>query len=257
MIQPQAILDGGEEARSGEGLTRARPGAPTVPMLLVADPDTAGVQELADALGREGVDVTGVPDGAQALLQAGALRPDVVLVSASLPLISAVDFVKAIRASRPVPVLLGVGEGHAELAVQALAAGATACIAMPYRLHELLPLVQATASGEASGNRILVVGNVELDINAYQVRVAGELVHLPLREFELLHYLMRNLDRTVTREQIMRQVWHASGDNVATNTIAVHVKRLRARLGDIDDTVIQTVRGVGYRLASPSPGAGR
>ncbi|MEU8246459.1 response regulator transcription factor [Nonomuraea sp. NPDC048916] len=250
MTQPPAPLDGGEQARDGEYPARARPGAP---VLLVADPDTAGVRELAEALGREGVDVTGVPDGAQALIQAGALRPDTVLASATLPLIGAVDFVRAVRASRPTTVLLGVGEGHAELAVQALAAGATACVARPYRVHELLPLLQATASGEAGAHRVITVGGLALDLNAYQVRVDGTAVHLPLREFELLHYLMRNLDRTVTREQIMRHVWHASGDDVATNTIAVHVKRLRARLGDTDDTVIQTVRGVGYRLVSPRP----
>ena len=55
---------------------------------------------------------------------------------------------------------------------------------------------------------MLVVGKVELDVNAYQVKVDGRTVHLPLREFELLHYLMRNAHRTVTREQIMRHVWN-------------------------------------------------
>ncbi|WP_101787661.1 response regulator transcription factor [Nonomuraea indica] len=250
-MRPQATLEGDEDARGGAGPARARQ-TPGAPVLLVADPDTTGVRELTDALGREGVEVTGVADGAQALLQAGALQPDVVLVSATIPLVGPVDFVRALRASRTMPVLLGVGDGHAELAVQALSAGATACVARPYRVHELLPLVQAAASGEPGAGRALVIGNVELDVGAYQVRVGGEVVHLPLREFELLLYLMRNIDRTVTREQIMRHVWHSSADNVATNTIAVHVKRLRARLGDTDDTMIQTVRGVGYRLVSPA-----
>ncbi|MBB5083374.1 response regulator transcription factor [Nonomuraea endophytica] len=219
----------------------------TAPVLLVADPDESIVQELATALEREGVTVAGVSDGAQALLQAGALRPDVVLVSATLPVISAVEFVRAVRLTRAVPVLLGVGDGHAEQAVQALAAGAAACVARPYRVLELLPFVQA-ASPES--RTLLRVGEVELDVRAYQVRVGGRAVHLPLREFELLHYLMRNADRTVTREQIMRHVWNAT-DATSTNTIAVHVKRLRARLGDEDDQLIQTVRGVGYRLVTP------
>ncbi|GAA0920440.1 response regulator transcription factor [Nonomuraea longicatena] len=219
----------------------------SAPVLLVADPDDGIVRELAAALTREGVNVTGAPDGAQALLQAGALRPDVVLVSATLPVIGAVDFVRAVRLARAVPVLLGVGEGHAEQAVQALAAGAAACVARPYRVRELLPFVQASAPGTRS---LLRVGHVELDVRAYQVRVAGRAVHLPLREFELLHYLMRNADRTVTREQIMHNVWNAA-ETTSTNTIAVHVKRLRARLGDEDDALIQTVRGVGYRLVTP------
>ncbi|MBB4918829.1 response regulator transcription factor [Streptosporangium saharense] len=234
MIQPQT-------APEVSGDTR------TAPLLLVADPESALVQGLANALEREGIEVMGVADGAQALLQAGALQPDVVLVSASLPIIGAVEFIRAVRLSRAVPVLLGVGDNHAEQAVQALSAGATACVARPYRVPELLPLVQAAFSGESGMRRTLVVGNVELDVNAYQVKVSGRTVHLPLREFELLHYLMRNAHRTVTREQIMRHVWNST-DTTSTNTIAVHVKRLRARLGDTDDQLIQTVRGVGYRL---------
>ncbi|MFI6741369.1 response regulator transcription factor [Nonomuraea sp. NPDC050451] len=221
--------------------------ARTKPVLLIADPDGAVVEDLATALEREGVSVTGAPDGAQGLLQAGALQPDVVLVSATLPVIDAVEFVRAVRLARAVPVLLGVGEGHAEQAVRALAAGAAACVARPYRVAELLPFIQAASPG---ARKVLAVGGVELDVQAYQVRVGGRAVHLPLREFELLQYLMRNADRTVTREQIMRHVWHAAA-NTSTNTIAVHVKRLRARLGDEDDQLIQTVRGVGYRLVTP------
>ncbi|MEU0486773.1 winged helix-turn-helix domain-containing protein, partial [Streptosporangium sp. NPDC006013] len=148
--------------------------------------------------------------------------------------------------------LLGIQEGHAQQAVQALAAGATACVARPYRVPELLPLVHAAFTGEPGARRVLVVGKVELDVNAYQVTVGGRIIHLPLREFELLHYLMRNAHRTVTREQIMRHVWNST-DTASTNTIAVHVKRLRARLGDTDDQLIQTVRGVGYRLVDRTP----
>lgn len=224
--------------------------ARAAPVLLVADPDKEVIKDLALALEREGVAVTGVADGAQALLQAGALQPDVVLVAATLPIIGAVEFVRAVRLSRAVPVLLGVGEGHSEQAVEALAAGAAACVARPYRVPELLPFIQASSSGSVEARKVLSVGSVELDVNAYQVRVGGRAVHLPLREFELLHYLMRNADRTVTREQIMRHVWNAA-EATSTNTIAVHVKRLRARLGDDDDQLIQTVRGVGYRLITP------
>ncbi|MGI5492360.1 response regulator transcription factor [Microtetraspora malaysiensis] len=227
-----------------EGDTRS------APILLVADPDSDLIRQLTAALEPEGVEVTGVADGAQALLQAGALQPDAVLISASLPIIGPLDFVRAVRLARAVPVLLGIDFGSdAEQAVLALAAGATACVARPYRVPELLPLVQAAFRRQEIERTVLTIGNVELDVTAYHVKVSGKIVHLPLREFELLHYLMRNADRTVTREQIMRHVWHAP-DAMSTNTIAVHVKRLRARLGDVDDQMIQTVRGVGYRLVS-------
>ncbi|MEV4457265.1 response regulator transcription factor [Microbispora sp. NPDC004025] len=222
----------------------------TAPMLLVADPDAGLVRQLSAAMQAEGVDVTGVPDGAQALLQAGALRPDAVLICASLPIVGPVDFVRAVRLARSVPVLLGIDfGGDAGQALQALEAGATACVARPYRVPELLPLVHAAFQRQDGHRTVLTIGDVELDVTAYQVKVGGRVVHLPLREFELLHYLMRNADRTVTREQIMRHVWHST-DGMSTNTIAVHVKRLRHRLGDVEDTMIQTVRGVGYRLVT-------
>ncbi|WP_433416013.1 response regulator transcription factor [Microtetraspora malaysiensis] len=222
----------------------------SAPILLVADPDNDLIRQLTAALEPEGVEVAGVADGAQALLQAGALQPDAVLISASLPIIGPLDFVRAVRLARAVPVLLGIDfSSDAEQAVLALAAGATACVARPYRAPELLPLVQAAFRRQEIERTVLTIGNVALDVTAYQVKVSGKIVHLPLREFELLHYLMRNADRTVTRGQIMRHVWHAS-DAMSTNTIAVHVKRLRARLGDVDDQMIQTVRGVGYRLIS-------
>jgi two-component system OmpR family response regulator len=227
----------------------------SAPMLLVADQDTDLIQRLATAMQPEGVDVKGVCDGAQALLQAGALEPDAVLISASLPIVGPVEFVRAVRLARSIPVLLGIDHGSdAEEALRALEAGATACVARPYRVPELLPLVQAAFRRQGSHRVVLAVGDIELDVTAYQVRVGGQVVHLPLRELELLHYLMRNADRTVTREQIMRNVWHSS-DAMSTNTIAVHVKRLRARLGDMDDRIIQTVRGVGYRLVSPNWGS--
>ncbi|WP_285777246.1 response regulator transcription factor [Microtetraspora sp. NBRC 13810] len=222
----------------------------TGPLLLVADPEAGLVADLAVALEREGIEVQGVGDGAQALLQVGALHPDVLLVSAALPVLGAVEVIRAVRSSREVPVLLGIGDHDAEHAVQALTAGANACVARPYRSPELLPLIHAAMPGGGSARKAISVGHVELDLEAYQVRVAGETVHLPLREFELLHYLMRHVDRTVTREQIMRHVWN-SAFTTSTNTIAVHVKRIRARLGDHDDRLIQTVRSVGYRMVTP------
>ena len=234
VIQPQSALDVNGDTR-------------TAPMLLVADPESALVHDLAAALEREGVEVMGVTDGAQALLQAGALRPDVVLVSASLPVIGAVEFIRAVRLTRGDPRPAGRGRGTRP-------AGRTGTRGRSHRMRgPAVPGARAPAPGAGRVHRrvgirrMLVVGKVELDVNAYQVKVDGRTVHLPLREFELLHYLMRNAHRTVTREQIMRHVWNST-DTTSTNTIAVHVKRLRARLGDNDDQLIQTVRGVGYRL---------
>jgi two-component system OmpR family response regulator len=225
-----------------------------IPLLLVADPDETLGHELVLALAERGVEVTVCTDGAQALLRTGALHPDVLLISASLPAVDAVTFVRAVRTSLSVPVILGVSSDDADEAVKSLEAGANVCVARPYRLPELLPLIkgiQYDSPVNDSGTPTLTCGPLELDPVSHVVRVRGEIVHMPLREFELLHYLMINADRVVSRRQIQTHVWKT--DKVITNTISVHIRRLRDRLGDDPENpkIILTVRGVGYRIPGP------
>lgn len=217
------------------------------PILLVADPD----EDLA-ALAEHGIAVIRSTDGPDALLRIGSASPDVLLVSARLPGIDAATFIQALRRrALTMPIILGAGPDDADVVMRALAAGATACVAKPYRMQELLPLLHTTRSETSPPP--LRVGDIELDPIAHVVRVAGVPVHVPLREFELLHFLMANTGRVVTRLEIARHVWHS---DVAPlhNTIAVHVKRLRNRVGDDqkNPAIICTVRGVGYRITAPA-----
>jgi two-component system OmpR family response regulator len=226
--------------------------------MLIADPDRGVGDDLAAALSRNGVEVRVCTDGAQALLQAGALRPDIVLVSARLPVVDAITFIRVVREGLNAPVILGVGGRDAAEAVKALQEGATACVARPYRLPELLPFINGVRAEEEAAERHprrLVCGPIELDVAAYQVRKHGRVLPMPPREFELLQYLLLNADRVVTRQQIQRHVWHSTDDTPMTNTLTVHIKRLRQRLGDDPDNpeMILTIRGVGYRLACPQP----
>jgi two-component system, OmpR family, response regulator len=223
-----------------------------VPLLLLADPDEALGHEVVLALSGRGVEVTVCTDGAQALLRTGALHPDMLLISASLPAVDAVTLVQVVRANLSVPVILGVGADDAETAVKALAAGANACVARPYRLPELLPFIQGARMEGASGESgVLAAGPIELDPVSHVVRVRDRVVHMPLREFELLRYLMINIDRVVSRQHIQRHVWKT--DKAITNSISVHIRRLRERLGDDPEhpKLILTVRGVGYRIPNP------
>jgi DNA-binding response OmpR family regulator len=227
-----------------------------VPLLLVADPDEDLGRELVLALAGRGVEVTISTDGADALLRTGALHPDIVLIAAGIPSVDAVTFVRAVRQNMPTPVIVGVGTDDAAEAIKALAAGATVCVARPYRLPELLPLIHGIQAGNVlpneagSGGSVLSCGSIELDPVAHIVRVNGKALHLPLREFELLHYLMINADRVISRQQIQNHVWKS--EKVITNTISVHIRRLREKLGDDQDNpkIILTVRGVGYRLTA-------
>lgn len=218
------------------------------PVLLVADPDD-DLRELA----AHGITVVRAVDGPGALLRIGAHAPDVLLASARLPGIDPVTLIESVRRSlAALPIILGAGPEDAELAMRALAAGATACVARPYRCKALLALIHTTHDPAALP--LLRVGNIELDQDAHVVRVAGAPVHVPLREYELLRYLMRNAGRVVTKHEITRKVWRSAGEP-PDNTIVVHVKRLRRRLGDDErnPAILLTVRGIGYRFTAGDP----
>ena len=223
-------------------------------VVLLADPDPDLAVEAGRDLAAHGVSVTTCRTGAEALMQAGRLGPDAVLLAATLPDIHAVDVVKALHEALPARVLLGAGPADAQTALEALAVGAAAVVARPYRTAELMPYLDGVrAEHEDSDDEVLLrVGPIELDAATYEVRVDGRQLALPLREFELLRYLMRRADRVVTREDIARDVWNRA-EPIATNTINVHVKRLRRRLGDGSARMplIRTVRGVGFRLVRP------
>ena len=191
-------------------------------------------------------------DGAEALLAAGAEHPDAVLVTATLPTIGGAALTRAVSARTSIPVVVGIGGADGAAAAEALAAGATACVAHPYRMRELLPILRAIRpDGLAEPQPTLEVGGLRLDPAALEVSLHGRLVRMPMRELRLLQLLMAHADRVVTREQIRDSVW---GGAPGSNTITVHVQRLRQRLGDdqVDPRMILTVRGVGYRLVPPT-----
>lgn len=225
-------------------------GRPAVLAALIADPDEDSTQELALALLEHGVQVTTCGDGGEALLQTGLTDPDVLLVSATMPVIDGSTLIGVLRKRRDTPVIVGIGPDDSAEAARALAAGATACVPKPYRIPQLLPMLQAVRPDLAvTALPILRCGPLELDDVAHEVRLRQEPIHLPPREFELLRYLMRHQDRVLGQREILTHVW-GTGHSGDPSTVTVHIKRLRGRLGDdnIDTGMIQTIRGLGYRI---------
>lgn len=239
----------GQQASTGDPLHL---GGTSPLLLLIADADGEAVQPLAKELARQDIEVIWCADGAQALLKAGSRPPDVVLAAAELPVLGGADLARVLRGNFETPVLVGISGSDAdETAAKALAAGAVACVPKPYRPEQLLPLLVATRNG-GHGSSAIERGVLRLDPAAVTVHMRGRPVHLPLREFQLLHLLMSRPGTVLRREVIYRLIW--GSESASTNTLAVHVKRLRARLGDNQDApqIIQTVRGVGYRFINPT-----
>jgi two-component system response regulator RegX3 len=139
--------------------------------------------------------------------------------------------------------------------VVGLEVGADDYVSKPYRLRELVARMRAVlrrfeVPDEPAGDDVLEIEGVRVDVDSREVSVQGDLVALPLKEFELLMLLMENAGRVMTRGRLIEQVWGFDyvGD---TKTLDVHIKRLRAKVEDdpADPSRILTVRGVGYKYA--------
>lgn len=236
-----------------ERITRARAlhrrwSASSGLLLLVADPDVTEQVSLVRDLHLHGVEVLWCHDGASALVAFGRSRPDALLVAPSLELVDAATVVRTVRAEVPVPVLVRVGRDDYDAAGPVLLAGASA-LSRPYQPVDLLHHLEELVPDLDQRVR-LTYGPLQLDPRAYSVHLHGhELAELPLKEFELLRLLMVYADQVLSSEEISRAIWGDEGPPPSPNTIAVHVARLRARLGD--PAAIRRIRGRGYRLTFP------
>ncbi|MEO3767268.1 response regulator transcription factor [Streptomyces sp. B8F3] len=232
--------------------TPAIPGQRHGHVLLLADPDEQVAHDLAEHLAGHQVKVVFCSDGAEALLQVGLQSPDALLVSAKLPLVPGARVVEVLRRRSATPVIIGVGPDDAEDAVEALTAGASACVARPYRPYEVLKMLGVASPATYDVDQTVASGPYSVNPATFEARVDGRLVQLPLREFKLLHLLVANAEKVVTRDQISAELWGGSAPK--SNTIAVHIRRLRDRIGDNphDPRIILTVRNVGYRFVPPT-----
>mgnify|MGYP000297665980 CR=1 FL=1 len=220
-------------------------------LLLVIDPGPAA-PALAAALG-SGVDVRICATATEGLLVAGGARPDAVLISADLPDVPAPTLVGLLRRCCAIPVIVGASDGYGRQAADALDAGASVCIPHPYPAGEVRALLRAIRPAAVLQEEpVLRCGELVLDPAAHTVRLRGALVNMPPQEFRMLHFLMAHAGKVVTRDQLWAGVWGGARP-AASNTITVHVRRLRLRLGDDAQhpQILTTVGGGGYRLESP------
>jgi DNA-binding response OmpR family regulator len=209
-------------------------------VLCETDPETAS--QLMDAAAQIGIDMTWCRDGAAALFAVGAESPNVLVIAAQTDTVDAATITAAVRSRSDLPILIGATPGDDELARRALAAGASAVITRPYDITAIAPFAASDAPA------VFVAGPIHIDRRRYETRVHGRYVQLTRRELELLVFLIEQRGKVVSIEEISRAVW---GRPTGTNTVAVHVKRLRRKLGEDAEhgVFIRTIRGAGYRLA--------
>ena len=218
--------------------------------------DSAGIVGfLRKGLREEGYTVEVAMDGDTGFSKATAERFDAAVVDVMLPGRSGLELVRDLReAGVGIPVLLLTARDRIEDKVAGLDSGADDYLTKPFDFPELAARLRALLRRTGGGGPALLrVGDLELDPATHEVRRAGERVELTPKEFSLLEFLVRNVDRPLSRAVIMEHVWGIRFDP-GTNVVDVFINSLRNKL-DPERRLIQTVRGVGYVLKEPDGGA--
>ena len=225
--------------------------------VLVVEDEEAFVDALTVALGREGFDVSVARDGAEALEVVDEVDPDLILLDLMLPRVSGVDVCREIRTTSKVPIIMVTAKSDEIDTVVGLEVGADDYITKPYRMRELIARMRAVlrrfedseADASTAGPAPLEVRDITVDIERHEVTVRGEVVPMPLKEFELLSLLVGNAGRVLTRDTLIDRVWGHDyvGD---TKTLDVHIKRLRSKIEEEPSQPrrIVTIRGLGYKF---------
>ena len=222
-------------------------------VLLVEDePDLA--EPLAYLLRREGYDVEIAEDGPDALVAFRDTGADIILLDLMLPGMSGTEVCRQVRTTSSVPIIMLTAKDSEVDIVVGLELGADDYVTKPYSSRELLARMKSVLRRFANvdadlDDRVLDSGRVSLDIDRHTVSVDGQVINMPLKEFELLEVLMRNAGRVLTRGQLIDRVWGSDyfGD---TKTLDVHIKRIRSRIEENpgEPVALVTVRGLGYRF---------
>lgn len=226
--------------------------------ILVVEDEVALAEPLSFLLEKEGFTVEIAEDGPSALVAFDNETPDIVLLDLMLPGMSGTEVCKSIRQKSAVPVIMVTARDSEIDKVVGLEIGADDYVTKPYSSRELIARIRAVlrrGAGEQEPDAdlddaedVLDGGRVVMDVERHIVTVSGTSIQMPLKEFDLLEYLLRNAGRVLTRGQLIDRVWGSDyvGD---TKTLDVHIKRLRSKIEDDPKQPVQlvTVRGLGYK----------
>lgn len=219
--------------------------------VLIVEDDLQIRELLAASLASDQHHVEVVTDGFSALEAIVGSAADVVILDLGLPDLDGVELLRMIRAVSNVPVVVATARDDDSELVRALDAGADEYVIKPFSGREMQARVRAILRRfETEG--VLTVGDLVIDISARRARLAGDLLDLRRKEFDILTELARRVGQVVPRDELFAAVWRQP-DAGADKTIDVHMSWLRQKLGETaaDPRYVHTVRGVGYRLSPP------
>lgn len=221
--------------------------------VLVIEDEESFREALEFMLTKEGYKVELAATGSEGISKFDQSHPDIVLLDLMLPEVSGTEVCKHIRTRGNTPVIMLTAKDTEIDKVVGLELGADDYVTKPFSTRELLARIKAVLRRGSDfveeESDTMEIGNIKVDSERHEVMVSGKPTALPLKEFELLEFLMRNAGRVLTRGQLMDRIWGSNyvGDG---KTLDVHVKRLRSKIepDPNNPTLITTIRGLGYRF---------
>ena len=224
--------------------------------ILLVEDESSLSEPLTFLLTREGFEVEIVEDGQTALDVYASGKFDIILLDLMIPKVPGNEVCRQIRQTSNIPIIMLTAKDTEVDKVVGLELGADDYVTKPYSTRELLARIKAVLrrnvrEDELEDDGVIDIAGIKLDADRHTLHVQGTLVAIPLKEFELLEYLMSNAGRVLTRGQLIDRVWGTDyyGD---TKTLDVHIKRIRSKIeADPAEPVhLVTVRGLGYRFDS-------
>ena len=228
------------------------------PLVLVVDDEEHITELVAMGLRYNDFAVERAGSGREALEAVDRRRPDLVVLDVMLPDLDGFDVIRRLRrtegAGTRVPIIFLTARDSTQDKVEGLRLGGDDYVTKPFSIEELIERVKAVlrrATGTGPGERKLSYADLELDEDTRDVWRGGKLIELTPTEYKLLHYLLANARRVLTRDQILENVWDYTFAGNAS-VLETYISYLRQKVDAVDPPLIHTVRGVGYTLRLPA-----
>jgi two-component system response regulator RegX3 len=223
--------------------------------ILVIEDDPAILRGLLDVLVFNGYDVAGAEDGAEGLKLALERSFDLIVVDLMLPSLDGLSICRSIREKKPGQgIIILTAKGAEDDIVKGFKAGADDYVSKPFSLRELMVRLEAILrrTGKSIGDEEICVQGLLFSGKTLTAANKDHSVELTRREMDMLLYLHRHHDRIISKKELLAEVWNYSDPEIETRTVDIHILKLRKKLTTLcpDTSIIQTVRGEGYRLES-------
>lgn len=216
--------------------------------VLIVD-DEVHIRELIKFyLNKEGYEIREAGNGQEALDIVENEFIDLAIVDIMMPVMDGYEFVREMKEIRDIPAIMLTAKGTSEDKLKGFDLGADDYVTKPFDAAELMARVKTILKRySVNAKNIITIGDTTLDGEKYEIIHKGEVIHLPLKQFELVFELAKNPNQIFSREQLIEKIWGMDYDGF-DRTVDVHIKRIRENLGHIDDFKVVTVRGLGYKV---------